>query len=699
MGRLPSGGQRRGDRAPRDPARARRALPRGAELRVLVAAPLRRADRPPGGRYRRIYSDDYLDPLRSRSGAAAGDPPPRPAVARERVHGHRHLRRRRAARRRRGSSRSSTARERFDVQQRWQPQSTRGRAVPWTATRIGSSTSTPRRSCRAGFVDDFLGIARQPSPLRRGARPAGTHVRAARRGRRSPSGCAACSGAKSRARLRCPCWRCGPGAEREGPTALVDAVPIALGRADPIGRGSRSATATCATCSCARRRLAAPRPSSAAMARRAADQRAARDLRAARPARRVPRGLLRADAAGVASSRWSSWTTAPRGRRRSACWRDFAARLPLTWTRIEHSGRSAAKNLALLLARGELVLFFDDDDRARRRTCSTSTSARTSSTRTRRRRSSGTPDWDPGLEVSPLMHYLTEVDRLLFAYGNFEPGERIDWRGFWEGRVSSKRVAPPAPRAARSAPRVLDRRRACVAAARSGPRGRLPPRRAERDVAADRLRRVLPPLRGQGARPGGDRHASTTTRRSASTRRSRARRARWEAARPELPRLKARIPELEQALDGARTAPRPTAPRRWPSCTGAIARCSSPTTRRGSPRCWASTGPRAVEHASPATARRRGARDRRANGRRRRRGASGADDRRCPSGAARRSLPTWRRARRARVGGRTDADRGDRDRQRVAVRAELPARVHRFPINRGVAPALEHRHPALRARR
>ena len=52
------------------------------------------------------------------------------------------------------------------------------------------------------------------------------------------------------------------------------------------------------------------------------------------------------------------------------------------------------------------------------------------------------------------MHYLTEVDKLLFAYGNLEPGERCDWRGFWEGRISSKRGAAPAPRPARPAARA-----------------------------------------------------------------------------------------------------------------------------------------------------------------------------------------------------------------------------------------------------
>ena len=38
------------------------------------------------------------------------------------------------------------------------------------------------------------------------------------------------------------------------------------------------------------------------------------------------------------------------------------------------------------------------------------------------------------------MHYLTDVDAMLFAYGHIEPGKPLDWRCFWEGRVSSKRA-------------------------------------------------------------------------------------------------------------------------------------------------------------------------------------------------------------------------------------------------------------------
>jgi glycosyltransferase involved in cell wall biosynthesis len=227
---------------------------------------------------------------------------------------------------------------------------------------------------------------------------------------------------------------------------------------------------------------------------------------------------------------------------------DFASRLPLTWTRIEHSGRGAAKNLALLLARGDLVLFFDDDDnpgpdlldehiRAHAQHPDAATAIL------------GHTDWDPSLEVSPLMHYLTDVDLLLFAYPKFEPGERIDWRGFWEGRVSSKRSLHM--------------------------RHGLHDQRLEYLIDVElawRLRdqglEVIyhPSARSVQSRPvdfdGFCRHYEAKGRAQAAiaslhrdpemreyTRVDGAA-ARWEAVRPKLPQLKARISELERALNG-----------------------------------------------------------------------------------------------------------------------------------------------------
>ena len=150
---------------------------------------------------------------------------------------------------------------------------------------------------------------------------------------------------------------------------------------------------------------------------------------------------------------------------------------------------------------GDLVLFFDDDDRPAADLLDEHIQAHASHPG-EATAILGHTDWDPRLEVSQLMHYLTDVDRLLFAYPNFEPGQRLDWQGFWEGRVSSKR-------ALHLRHGLHDQRleysidvELAWRLRRPGPRSRLPPRRPQRDAAADRLRRVLPPLRGEGPRPG-----------------------------------------------------------------------------------------------------------------------------------------------------------------------------------------------------
>jgi GT2 family glycosyltransferase len=117
---------------------------------------------------------------------------------------------------------------------------------------------------------------------------------------------------------------------------------------------------------------------------------------------------------------------------------EMESRLPLTWVRIEHAGRSAAKNLGVLLARGELILFFDDDDWPSPELLNEHVSAHQAHP-SEEIAILGRTDWAPDLSITPLMRHVTEVDRLLFSYDSFEPGERIDWRGFWEGRVSSKR--------------------------------------------------------------------------------------------------------------------------------------------------------------------------------------------------------------------------------------------------------------------
>jgi glycosyltransferase involved in cell wall biosynthesis len=117
---------------------------------------------------------------------------------------------------------------------------------------------------------------------------------------------------------------------------------------------------------------------------------------------------------------------------------ELADRLQIVGVRIRHGGRSAAKNLAVMLAGGPVVLFFDDDDRAapdyleRHLAGHDARPAEAVAVL-------GHTDWAPELPRTPLMHYVTDVDRMLFAYERLDDGQVLDWHGFWEGRVSCKR--------------------------------------------------------------------------------------------------------------------------------------------------------------------------------------------------------------------------------------------------------------------
>ena len=118
---------------------------------------------------------------------------------------------------------------------------------------------------------------------------------------------------------------------------------------------------------------------------------------------------------------------------------EFAEQLQVTGVRIEHAGRSAAKNMAILLARAPVVLIFDDDDRPAPDYLERHVRAHDA------RPEPGVAilghtDWAPEVEPTEVMHFVTDVDRLMFAYERLRHGQELDWRGFWEGRISCKRA-------------------------------------------------------------------------------------------------------------------------------------------------------------------------------------------------------------------------------------------------------------------
>jgi glycosyltransferase involved in cell wall biosynthesis len=116
----------------------------------------------------------------------------------------------------------------------------------------------------------------------------------------------------------------------------------------------------------------------------------------------------------------------------------YSERLPLVSIRIEHGGRSAAKNLGVLAAKGDIVLFFDDDD-------SPAPDMLAEHLKAHRTHPGeqvavlGYTEWAPSLARTPFLHYLTDIDHKMFAYGTILDGDWLDWRYFWEGRLSCRR--------------------------------------------------------------------------------------------------------------------------------------------------------------------------------------------------------------------------------------------------------------------
>jgi GT2 family glycosyltransferase/glycosyltransferase involved in cell wall biosynthesis len=117
----------------------------------------------------------------------------------------------------------------------------------------------------------------------------------------------------------------------------------------------------------------------------------------------------------------------------------FAERMQLVALRHQsNSGISAAKNTGILNSRGKILLFFDDDDLADRLLLEEHVKAHEEHPE-ENVAVLGYTTWAPSLPVTPLMRYLTEVGRFLFAYGELNDGQVLDFTYFWGGRSSCKR--------------------------------------------------------------------------------------------------------------------------------------------------------------------------------------------------------------------------------------------------------------------
>ena len=157
------------------------------------------------------------------------------------------------------------------------------------------------------------------------------------------------------------------------------------------------------------------------------------------------------------STRWWSSTTARATTTLAEVLAEVADDLQVVGLRIAHAGRSAAKNHAVLLARAPIVLFFDDDDRAAPDYLERHLAGHAA------RPDDGVGDPRPhrlgtrarAHPAHALRHRRRPADVRLRAPRR-RPGARL--ARLLGGSHLLQAVAPAAPRPARPAPQLLDRR-------------------------------------------------------------------------------------------------------------------------------------------------------------------------------------------------------------------------------------------------
>src|SRR4051794_18533495 len=116
----------------------------------------------------------------------------------------------------------------------------------------------------------------------------------------------------------------------------------------------------------------------------------------------------------------------------------YARLLQLKTFHIAPSGISAAKNLGALASSAPLVFFFDDDDVADPMLLAEHVRMHQEHAEDNVAVLNWT-GWRPGLAITPLMHYVTDVGKFLFDYTFMSHGALLDYTCFWGGRASCKR--------------------------------------------------------------------------------------------------------------------------------------------------------------------------------------------------------------------------------------------------------------------
>lgn len=117
----------------------------------------------------------------------------------------------------------------------------------------------------------------------------------------------------------------------------------------------------------------------------------------------------------------------------------FRSCLPMKYFYQRNAGLASAKNHGIFAAQGRVLLFLDDDDI----TMPSLLEEHVKSHCVYPQENYGVlhyTTWGSGLMVTPLMHFVTEVDCFLFSYPHIKHGDILDFTYFWGGRSSCKRA-------------------------------------------------------------------------------------------------------------------------------------------------------------------------------------------------------------------------------------------------------------------
>ncbi|MBI5820923.1 MAG: glycosyltransferase [Verrucomicrobia bacterium] len=116
----------------------------------------------------------------------------------------------------------------------------------------------------------------------------------------------------------------------------------------------------------------------------------------------------------------------------------FAGKLRVNYRYQANSGLAAARNAGIALARGTIIVPYDDDDVPH-------TDCLREHLEFHRRHPAvedamlANLEWLPGMEVTPLMHYVTEVDPRLWCLKGLKPGQQLPFGYLWGGCSSYKK--------------------------------------------------------------------------------------------------------------------------------------------------------------------------------------------------------------------------------------------------------------------